>query len=110
MGRNAGVMSGLIVSVVLVTAPMAQAESRPLAQLPADVVRWSTLWMAIPEQMYEVGQEEGPLSAVTWGPAKGTAKFIDSTAKEVWACVKPDEHPVRRASDDVKGAILRYEF
>jgi len=99
------------VSVGLLISPAAFAESRPIEQLPGDVVRWSTLWVAIPKSMVEVGQEDGPLAALTWGPVKGTAALVESTAKEVWDTVKPDHTPGHRPnSPHPKGLIFRYEF
>ena len=103
----------IIVTIGLgsVQVPSALAESRPLKQLPADVVRWSTLWVEVPKQVYEVGQEEGPLAAMTWGPVKGTAVFVNSTAKELWDATKPDQRPGHQLSGKrPAGAIVRYEF
>ena len=65
-----------------------------------------------PQQMLEVGRDEGPLAALTWGPTKGTVKLIESTTKELWDVAKPDkERPGRRpGGDGPKGLIIRYEF
>lgn len=79
------------------------ADSKPLGELPSDLATWSTLWMELPKQMYGVGQEEGPLSAMTWGSVRGTVKLVDATSKAVWAAAKRDSRPGR-------DAILRYEF
>ena len=87
------------------------AASRPIQQLPADMVRWSMVWTVVPEQVYSVGREHGPLAALTWGPVKGTAKLIQSTVKEAWGTVKSDKNRVRYArSNRPKGVIFRYEF
>lgn len=79
------------------------ADAKPLEDLPSDLAHWSTLWMELPKQMYGVGQEEGPVSAMTWGSVRGTVKLVDATSKAVWAAAKQDSRPGR-------GAILRYEF
>ena len=90
------------------------AESRPLKQLPGDLVRWSTIWKDIPQQMYEVGQESGPVAAVLWGPTKGTAVMVQSTTKELWSVMKPDQRQDHDSydveEDSPTGLILRYEF
>jgi len=87
------------------------AASRPIEQLPKDLARWSTLWAAIPKSMAKVGQDDGPLAALTWGPVKGTVVLVESTTKEVWNTVKPDQRPGHRLrSQHPKGLIFRYEF
>ncbi|MBI4354751.1 MAG: hypothetical protein HY595_05885 [Candidatus Omnitrophica bacterium] len=86
------------------------AERKPIEQLPGDVVRWSTTWAEIPKQMFQVGQEEGPLSGLTWGSAKGTAVMIRSTTDVVWELVKPDSHPEPKGREKKPGVILHYEF
>ena len=106
----------VFLGVVLVTGlvggePLAFAASRPIKQLPGDIVRVSTIWMAIPKDMVEVGREHGPLAALTWGPAKGMTTFVRSTASEIWDTVKPDKKRSRLASRGrPNGAIFRYEF
>jgi hypothetical protein len=88
------------------------AERRPLRQLPEDVVRWSTVWLQIPEQMMEVGRTDGPVAAMTWGPTKGAAMMVHSTVKELWEAAKPDKRPGRRRSrpGEPRGVMVRYEF
>ncbi len=108
--RSLTIMASVMIGV-WVGSLVASAESRPLKQLPADIVRWSTVWVNIPEQMYVVGQEEGPLAAMTWGPAKGAVVMVQSTTQELWEAMKPDERPGHRSQHgDVHGALLRYEF
>ena len=105
------VLVGLMIIGVGGWVPSALAESRPLKQLPTDVVKWSTMWVEVPRQMVEVGKDEGPLAALTWGPAKGTAMMIQSTTKELWDAVKPDQRPRHQSgTSQPVGAILRYEF
>lgn len=92
-------------------SPSAFAASRPIEQLPEDIARWSTLWVAVPKSVVEVGRVHGPLAALTWGPAKGLAALVESTTNEVWNTVKPDEKPSDRPrSQHPKGLIFRYEF
>lgn len=102
VGGLVGIVGGL---------PSVFAASKPLEKLPVDLMRWSTLWVAIPKSMAEVGQDDGPLAALTWGPVKGTAVLVESTTKEVWNTVKPDQRPGHRpSSQHPKGLIFRYEF
>jgi len=107
---------GLVVAMVVMGLLMSagasvSAESKPIEQLPKDVVRWSTLWVNVPKEMVEVGQEYGPLAALTWGPTKGTAVMIESTTEELWKAMKPDKRSRRRLEGDgTKGLIFRYEF
>ncbi len=109
--RRVGMAASVVLSGMMIGPPLVFAESRPLEQLPKDLLRWSTLWMDIPKQMYEVGQEDGPLAALTWGPTKGTAVMVQSTTKELWDVVKPDQRPhQRQGQDHSKGLIVRYEF
>lgn len=87
------------------------AEERPFKQLPHDLLRWSLAWVAIPQQMVEVGRAYGPLAALTWGPAKGTAVLVDTTTKELWSAAKQDDRPRRRSREDyAKGVMFRYAF
>ena len=79
------------------------AEPKPLRDLPSDLAHWSTLWMELPKQMYGVGREEGPVSAMTWGSVRGTVMVMNATSKALLDAAKQDERPGR-------GAIFRYEF
>ena len=109
--RNVGVIAGFIIAALIGAAPCVFAESKPIEQLPGDVVRLATEWTAIPQQMYAVGREEGPLAALTWGPAKGAAVMVQSTTKDVWKAVKPDKTPGHGSRErNVKGLVFRYEF
>ncbi len=102
---------GLLAVSVMCTGIAMCAESKPLRELPTDLMRWSTLWTAIPRQMYEVGQEDGPLAAVTWGPTKGTAQVIQQTTEELWNAAKPDHRPGHESTvKGSNGVLLRYEF
>ena len=106
--RRAGTVLVLVGMLLSGTRPVG-AESRPLKRLPEDVLRWSTLWLTIPQEMVAVGRDEGAVSALVWGPVKGTAVLVNSTTEEVWGAVKPDQPSARR--DGKQAAIgLRYEF
>lgn len=109
MRRFSG-LAGVWVASLLIVPPV-QAESRPLKQLPKDLVRWSTLWMTVPEQMMDVAVDYGPLAAVTWGPAKGTATMVERTTRDLWNATKPDKHPgAQRDPSRLKGPVFRYTF
>ena len=103
------VIIGLVALLCAETAAL--AATKPIQQLPADVARWSTLWMNIPNSMIEEGQEHGPLAALTWGPAKGTVEFARATKKEVWDSVKPDQKRGYRSRTQREiGPVFRYGF
>jgi hypothetical protein len=108
--RGLLVVASLIVGVLVGGIPSAWAEGRPIEQFPGDVVRWSTMWVEVPQQMYAVGQADGPFAALTWGPAKGTAAFIESATQELWDALKPDTRPGHSSPRGVQGALFRYEF
>ena len=93
-------------------AAMTQAaESKPLSELPRDLVRWSTLWMDVPRAMYAVGMEEGPLTAVTWGPVKGTAMLMKTTAQTLWEAAQPEQRPgYQSQARRPAGVMFQYEF
>lgn len=106
---RATVLASVLMAIVLAGGvATARAADRPLQQLPADVVRWSTVWMAIPRQMASVGEEQGPLAAVTVGPAQGMAVMVESTGREVWQAMQQDPQPHRRR--EAAGAVIRYQF
>jgi hypothetical protein len=103
----------LIVAMLMVwgmAGALLAAERKPIEQLPGDVVRWSTTWMEIPKQMAEVSRDEGPVSGLMWGPAKGTALMFRSTTNALWELVKPAQQPVLPGREKASGAILHYEF
>lgn len=110
--KRASWVAGLMLGCVMAGVPSVFAQDRSIEELPKDLLRWSTLWVAIPQQMGRVGAEEGPLSAMTWGMARGTATLIQATTNEVWDVVKPDEKPSHRPQrdDDASGVMLRYRF
>ena len=113
MRRGWSGICGMMIAITcwLVGTAAASAEQRPIKQLPQDVVRWSTMWWAIPKEMVEVGQEHGPLAAMIWGPTKGTAVMMSSTSKELIGAMKDDQRPDHRApSGAPKGPIFQYEF
>lgn len=103
---------GVMVGAVMTGAAAASAaESKPIEQLPRDVMRWATMWTAIPQEMFGVGQEEGPLAALTWGPAKGTVVFVDAATRELWNAAKSNKRTEQRTSGKQStNPILRYEF
>lgn len=110
---RAALVIGLLISAGSYGIPFAWAEGRPMKQLPADLVQWSTLWMEVPRQMVEVGKDDGPVAAVTWGPAQGAAMMIQSTTKKLWDAIKPDQRPgsgFDSDDDETTGLIFRYEF
>ena len=110
--RRIAMVAGLALSLVGAPPCSLAAQHKSIRQLPDDVVRWSTAWLIIPEQMYEVAQTNGPVAALTWGPAKGAAVMVHSTIKGLWEAAKPDPRPVRRAQqpNEPRGVMLRYEF
>ena len=94
----------------LMTASQA-AQGKPIQELPGDLVKWSTLWVEVPRQMYGVGQDAGPLAAMTWGPVKGTAMFVNVTTKALWDAAQSEKRQGHRpTSGQPEGPILRYEF
>lgn len=102
---------GLMLWIWLSGVPVSSAESRSLKELPADVVRWSTLWIAVPQQMYQAGQESGPIAALFLGPTKGTAAMLQSTTKELWSMMKPEQRPGDdSARKHAEGLVVRYQF
>ena len=94
----------VMVAGTIGVASVQAAESKPIEELPADLARWSMLWGELPKGMYAVEREEGPLSAMTWGPVRGTVMVVDATAKAIWDAAKQDKHGGR------PGVLLRYEF
>ena len=108
------VRMGLIIGIVSGWMPLAWAESRPMKDLPADLVQWSTMWVEVPKQMVEVGKDDWALAALTWGPAKGTAMMLKSGTKKLWDSMKPDQSADADSSSgsesDVMGPVFRYTF
>lgn len=86
------------------------AVNRPLKKLPADLFRWSLVWVEVPKRMYEVGQDHGPLAAMTWGPTKGTMTMVGATGKELWGAVQTEKHPAHKPRKQPNGPLFRYEF
>ncbi len=87
------------------------AESKPLNDLPTDLTYWSTMWVEVPRQMYGVGQEEGPIAAMTWGPVRGTVMLVNATTKALWDAAKPETRPAHQSRNkQLLGPMLRYEF
>lgn len=109
--RRAGMIVGMIAGAFLAGTGAAQAEGRSIKQLPSDLVRCSLLWTEVPKQMVEVGKDEGPVAALTWGPVKGTAVMVESATKGIWDVMKSN-HATRRYSSrkNPSGPIFRYEF
>lgn len=91
--------------------PVWAAQSKPINELPTDLAHWSTMWVEVPRQMYGVGQEEGPVAAITWGPVRGTVMFVNATTKALWDVAKPEMRPAHRSRNkEPFGPMLRYEF
>ena len=106
--RRLLVISGFVAT--LLVPELAVAKSKPLQDLPKDLLRWSLCWIAIPQQMAEEHRDNGPLAAVALGPPKGTAAMVESTTRELWEAAKPDQRRGPARKSDVKGVIFRYEF
>lgn len=87
------------------------AESKPIHELPRDLVRWSTMWMDIPRAMYDVGMEEGPVTAVMWGPVKGAVMLVNTTTQALWEAAQPEKRPGHQSNRPrPAGVIFQYEF
>ena len=106
------VASAVVIAGVCGFMTAAQAaEGKPISELPGDLVRWSTLWMDIPRAMYDVGMEEGPLTAVTWGPVKGTAILMNTTTHTLWDAAQPETRRGHKSrASRTPGVIFQYEF
>ena len=87
--------------------PSAHAAGKPIRQLPSDVARWSTMWVAVPEGVVETGRERGTVAAVVWGPVHGMASFVRSAVQEVWDVATANTDDGRNGSGT---ALVRYEF
>ncbi len=98
----------IALSVMMSDASVASADNRPVEQLPADIVRWSTLWTLVPEQMAESHLAQGPVAGVTIGVARGVAKLVCVTGEEVWHIARTDRRPGHR--HEPGALLLRYEF
>lgn len=61
---------------MMVRLPAVRAE-QPLTQLPDDVASLSFAWVALPQTMAEVTEEQGPLAGVTWGLVKGSSDVME---------------------------------
>ena len=110
--RMPRVMVGMV-GVWLAATASASAEGRPIRQLPSDMARWSMSWTEVPKQMVDVGEEYGPVAAVTWGPVQGVASMLTSTTKELWDIMKTDKQTRRSAYAPrypTGTALVRYEF
>ena len=107
---RAGVMAVVMAGMWCGTMATASAEDRPLKQLPADLARWSMSWTEVPKQMIEVGQEYGPVAAVTWGPVQGAVTMVNSTTTELWNIMKANTQSHRSARRATGMALVRYEF
>lgn len=109
--REAVWTTAMIAGMWLSSGVSQAAESKPINELPSDLVRWSTMWTEVPKQMYGVGQAEGPVAAMTWGPVRGTVMLVNATTKALWDVAKSDTRRVHHSRDkNPSEAILRYEF
>jgi len=106
MLAGAVVMVGWCCAVAVAQA----AQSKPLSELPGDLARWSTLWMDVPRAMYDVGMEEGPVAAVTWGPVKGTVMLIHTTTRTLREMAQPEKPTAHKSQGRRPGVIFQYEF
>ena len=110
--RQAGWIAVWTLCLMIAAAP-AWAKPRPIDQLPDDVLRWSTMWIKVPQEIGEVNREAGPLAAMTVGPAVGTAKMVQRTGRDIWEAMLPDQRPGMRTSSKGRGPagpVFRYEF
>lgn len=108
--RSGSLAVTMVTGWVMATVAWA-AEGKPISELPADLARWSTMWVEVPRQMYGVGQEEGPIAAMIWGPVRGVVMLVNATTKAAWDVVKPETRKAHKSrSKQPAGAILRYEF
>lgn len=107
------VLAGAVVvaGVCGLMATAQAAESKPIRELPRDLARWSTLWMDVPQAIYDVGMAEGPVAAVMWGPVMGTAKLMSTTTRTLQEVAQPEQRPAYQSqARRPAGVILQYEF
>ena len=104
-------LAALVALGILINwASVGFAQTKPLSDLPQDVVMFSTGWTEIPKQMYQAGQESGTIAGVARGSAEGAGNFVTKTARGIWNVLKPNpEHQAGRL-DQPSGLAFRYAF
>lgn len=100
----------VIAGVWCMAGAVQAAETKPLSELPGDLARWSTLWMDVPRAMYDVGMEEGPVTAVTWGPVKGTVMLVSTATRTLREMAQPEQPAAHTSQARRPGVIFQYEF
>ena len=90
-------------------AQVSLTQTKPIGELPQDVVSLSTGWTQIPKGAYEVAKEHGPVAGAILGPVKGTATFVKWTAEELWNALKTETDQKPQSLEE-RGLAFRYEF
>ena len=82
-------------------------EPPPVAQLPHDVARLATVWMAMPQSMYRVTRDEGAFAGLTKGAVEGGGRMIGDT---VTYLTSGYFHDARSDAHRPAGALVNYSF
>lgn len=81
-------------------------EPPSIQQLPEDLAHLATVWVSVPQTMYAMSRDEGPVVGLTKGTVEGGRSMIEDTARYLTSGYfngSPNEHrPV--------GALLHYAF
>ena len=102
------VVVGLTVATVGAWCALAAAEEqRSITQLPRDVAQLALGWMAVPQTMYDVAQDEGALAGVTVGTVEGSGRMV---TQAVTYLTSGYHDPARPNEPRPAGALLHYAF
>ena len=87
---------------------VARAEDSPsITQLPKDLARLATVWMAVPQTMYDVSRDDGAAMGLTVGTVAGGTQMVEDT---VTYLTSGYHQPARPGDPRPIGALLHYSF
>ena len=89
-------------------ATVGAEEPPPITQLPSDMAHLAVAWVAVPQHMYTVAQDEGPLMGLTVGTVEGSSAMVEDAAMYLTS----GYHNGARATERHRpaGALLHYSF
>ena len=108
---NWRIVGGGFIGVLLcVAGRLATAEEPPsITNLPKDLAHLATAWVAVPQAMYQVSRDAGPMQGLTVGTVEGSERMVRRTVTYLTSGYF-DHSPADEDETRPLGALVHYSF
>ena len=97
---------GIALGLMLGGSVACADEAPPISQLPQDVAHLAMVWVAVPEAVYRVAHDEGPVAGVAKGSVEGGTRMVSDAVTYLTSGYVHGSRPRARPI----GSLVNYSF